>query len=546
MHLIFNRLSRFGLALFFLLLSLSSCFTSPSSVRKSTEKTCLNLSLSSNVRSLNPGIGIDGASAVVIKMLFEGLVYRDAEGHIQPALAREYTISQDRKTYTFYLKNSDWSNGLPVTAYDFEYAWKKVIGRHQESRSTAVHHFYIIKNVARYLREECSLDEVGVRAIDEKILEVELQNPVPYFLEAIATGSFFPICKVVDEKNPNWALESGEGFVCNGPFRLDLHKFDNELILEKNPRFWDARDVRLEEVKICIVKDSMTSLHLFEKGEIDWIGRPLGKLPLDALDQLKKEKKLTILPCLGIYWYLFNTEKFPFHNKNIRLAFAYALHRKEIAEYVLQAGEKPAMGILPEPFGFQTQPYFEDHNVEKARELLAKGLKELGISLEEFPEITLSFNEDETHRKVASTIREQLYKGLGITICLRPLEWGVHFSSLVHGDFALGGFAWHSWMRDPIYTFQSFLNKTDGINMSRWEHSGYQRLIARSEEEADPIARREILHQAEQVLMEELPILPIYFTTIAFAKSKRLAGEWISELCLVDFRYAYFLEQASY
>jgi oligopeptide transport system substrate-binding protein len=515
----------------------------PRAQKTQKDSNQLKLCLSSQVRSLDPNLGIDGSSTLIIKMLFEGLTYRDENGNIVPGAAQGYTISEDKKTYTFYLRSCNWTNGMPVTAYDFEYAWKKVIDHNQKFRSTAIHNFYLIKNVTQYLKGKCTLEDVGICALDEKTFQVILNHPVPYFLEAVSTSSFFPICKYVDEHNPNWAMQDGAHFVSNGPFILKKHKYDDKICLKKNPLFWDAKNVCLDGIKVYVIGDPMTRLSLFEKGEIDWVGKPFGRLPLEACVQLKNEKKLTILPALGIYWYIFNTEKIPFNNKKMRQAFAYALNRKEITEYILQEGERPAMGIFPYEYGFQTNPYFEDHDVAKARELFDQALSELHLKREDLPSLTISYNLDAIHAKVAEVVCQQLYDSLGLKIKLKPAEFGVHFNGLVEGDFWLGGCGWHSWLRDPIYTLQAFVNKKDGINMSRWENQQYQRLIAMSEEETNAKARVELLHEAEKLLIDELPVIPLYFNSISFAKSKRLKGEIISELYLVDFRHAYFDEE---
>ena len=500
----------------------------------------LFLCISSDVSSLDPRYGSDATSSQVIKMLFEGLMCADADGKIAPAIADSFEISSDKKTYIFHLRECQWSNGIDITAYDFEYSWKSVIDIHEKKMSTLVHNFYILKNVSKYLKAECPLDQVGVHALDARTLKVELENPIPYFLEALTNTWFFPVCKVTDQAVPKWSTHVGKPFVCSGPFHLKEHKIDHKILVEKNPLFWNADRVLLKTTSISVIKDAMTRLCLFERGRIDWIGKPLSGLPLDACAILRKENKIHLAPSLGVYWYFFNTDRFPFTNKHMRLAFAYSVNRNEITEYMLQSDEKPAHSILPSVYGLGGEKFLEEDPVAKARFYLELGLKELGLKKENLPELTLSYNTDEIHQNVAQIIQQQIFAVLGIKIKLRHVDWRVHYNNLIHGDFCMGGMMWHSWVRDPIYILQTFRDKDDGINMARWQNEKYRELLLSSEREIDFDRRKRILCQAHELLMEEMPVIPIYFTSIAYAKSDILHNPTVLENSILDFRYAYF------
>lgn len=534
-------------ALMGLLVLLFSCQNTKDkakSLLSGSEPKKLSLCISSDVSSLDPRYGVDATSSQIIKMLFEGLMYVDVKGHVAHAIAHSHKISSNKKIYTFHLRPCQWSNGMDITAYDFEYTWKSVICANQKYRSMAAHHFYIIKNVSKFLKSECSLDEVGIRALDARTFQVELEEAVPYFLESITNTWFFPICKFTDQTNGHWARESGKGFVCSGPFHLKRHRHNNEIFMEKNPLFWDAENVALHRVSVSVVKDTMTRLCLFEKGRINWVGRPLSGLPLDACAILKKENKITLSPSLGLYWYFFNTERFPFTNKKMRQAFSYALNRGEITDYILQAGEEPATTVLPSAYGL-TESAFKDNNKEKAKELFASALSELGIKKENLPELTISYNTDETHQNVAQAIQHQLYSVLGVKVKLRHTEWKVHYSNLMQGDYCIGGMMWHSWVRDPIYILQTFRSKDDGINLSRWQNDQYQKTLAASDRETNETQRRKLLAVAQSILMEEMPVMPIYFTSTAYGKSENLRNVNVLESSMLDVRHAYFEERSS-
>ncbi|MBI2742655.1 MAG: peptide ABC transporter substrate-binding protein [Chlamydiales bacterium] len=505
-------------------------------VSKMEQAKLLPISFGTEIRSLDPRIGIDDKSQLVIKMLFEGLMTFDLQGKLVPSLAKSYKISGNMKTYTFTLRDCNWSNGEPITAYDFEYSWKRAIT--DTSKSLSIQNFYPIKNVRGFLKKEKSAEELGIRAVDAKTFVVELEHPTAYFLEAVATSSFFPINASLDQKNPDWINEVGPSFISSGPFTLEKHKQNDELVLIKNPAYWDQKNVNLPGIRIAIVKDPTTELSMFEKGQLAWVGKPLSRLPLDAIPSLKTRKELTSVPSMGVYWYFINTEAFPFTNKKIRKAFAYAINRKEITDHILQTGEEPALGVLPKNLGIHPSEHFSDNNLEEARTLLAEGLKELGITKEELGPIVLSYNSSEYHQQTALVVQEQWQKALGIEIKLQQEEWKVHYQNLVSGNYQLGGMGWNSWLRDPIYIMQTFRIRGDGINMSRWESPTYQRLLDEAEVEPDAQKRLHIFFQAEKLLMDEMPVIPIYFTSICYSKKSQLKNVYVSELNQLDFKWA--------
>ena len=530
----------FFLTFSILIFLISACHNDVLRPNKAKDK--LSLCISSDVTSLDPRYGLDGTSAIVIKMLFEGLTYIDASGKVVPGIAKSYEISADKKTYIFHLKDCRWSNGMDVTAYDFEYTWKSTINPHQKNRAVAVHNFYVLKNVEKYLRDECALHEIGIHSLDAKTLKVELENPIPYFLEAVTNSCFLPVCKFVDQTQAHWNRETGRKFVCNGPFHLKHHHCDNEVVLEKNPLFWNAEQVLLENISISIIKDTMARLYLFEKGELDWIGKPLSGLPPDACAILKKEDKISVSPSLASYWYFFNTERFPFTNEKMRLAFSYALNRKEVTDYMLQFNETPATSLVPKACGLLEEIYFEDNDPVKAQKLFKEALAEIGLKKENLPELSISYNSDEIHQNVAQIIQHQLFSVLGVKVKLKSMEWKVHYSNLVQGDFCIGGMMWQSWIRDPIYILQTFRSKFQGTNMARWESQQYQNVLNASDQEMDSVKRKDLLSIAQRIIMKEMPVMPVYFTSIAYAKSKNLQNVIVLESSQVDFRYAYFEE----
>jgi oligopeptide transport system substrate-binding protein len=506
--------------------------STPSSAQKAPNGRFLRLSFQSDPRSLDPRIGIDFPSSLAVKMLFEGLMRIGQDGKIEPALAESYEISDDHKIYTFHLRPCIWSNGDEITAYDFEYSWKKVVEPGGEN--LGAQNFYPIKNAKAIIQGKKSIDSVGIRALDEKTLQVELIHPTPYFLEVLASPSYFPVNSKVDRATPNWANQEGKAFVCNGPFFLAKHRVEDEIVVEKNPYYWDADSVKLPGISIAIL-DSLTQLNLFEKNQLDWLGKPLSKMPVDVGETLNVEYSQTI----GIYWYFINVNSFPFQNKKIRQAFAYAINRKEITDHVLDGGETPAMALLPDLIATQISPFFKDHDTDKALKLFHEGLDELGITKEDVPEITINYTAVPIHQRVAETLQQQLKQTFHLNIKLEQQEWKVHYGKLQKGNYQIGGMAWQSWLRDPIYIMQTFRDRSDGVNMSKWENKRYQSLLNAAECEIDQNKRKMLFNKAESLILDEMPVIPLYFTTIAYCKNPKLKNVHLSELYEVDFRWAY-------
>lgn len=498
----------------------------------------LNISFKNETRSLDPRFGIDFPSVFAIKMLFEGLMYLDLDGKIKPSVAKSYTLSKDQKVYTFYLRQTSWTNGDPVTAFDFEYSWKSVVD--PKTRTIGSYNFYPIKNVRAIVTGKMPIESMGVHALDNWTLRVELEHPTPYFLEMLASGTFMPVNSRIDRERPNWAHDGLAPFVCNGPFILEKNQIGNEIVVKKNPTYWRAEEVKLPGIRIAIVREPMTHLQLFEKGELDWAGKPVARMPLEAIDDLKKKGLVSFAPCLGVYWLFVNTQTIPFNNKKIRQAFAYAINREALTQHVLREEEMPATGLLPYTLSQQPNPYFEDDQGAKARALFDEALSEMGLTREDLPEITVNVSNEPIHIKTAEAIQQQWAKTLGVQVHIEHQDWKSHYGKLQSGDFQIGGMGWTSWLRDPIYILQTFRYKEDGVNMSRWEDPRYQQLLSASEEQIDPIKRKECFHLAEALLMEEMPVIPLYFTTISYMKNEQLEDVYVSELNEIDFRWAHF------
>jgi oligopeptide transport system substrate-binding protein len=499
------------------------------------EPQVLRMNLHSEPPTADPGIAEDTTSGAIILATFDGLTRIGDDDKPHEAIAEKIDVSPDLLTYTFHLRDAKWSNGDPVTAHDFEYAWKRALD--PKTASNYAYQLYYIKNGEKFNKGEIKdASQVGVKALDDKTLEVKLENPTPYFLELTAFRTYFPVNKKVVEANPKWANEAAT-HVGNGPFKIESWEHKSKLVLVKNENYWDKDAVKLDRIEFSMVEDENTELSMFENGELDWAGAPMSDLPTDARPALKQSGKMITEPIAGTYWYKFNTEKPPFNNVKIRKAFAYAINRQAIIDNITQADQKPAMGAVPPSMALKPDGYFKDNDVETAKKLLAEGMKELGIS--KLPPITLSYNTSEGHKKIAEAIQDQWKKSLGVEVKLENKEWKVYLEDLHQGKFQIGRMGWLGDFNDPINFLELYKDKDGGNNDTRWEHPKFKELLNKSAVEPDPEKRKAILAEAEAILMDEMPIAPIYFYTQSYVKKDYVKGVQLTGLGDVDWKWAY-------
>jgi oligopeptide transport system substrate-binding protein len=533
----------------------------------------LRLNLHSEPPTIDPRKATDTVSISVLKMCFEGLTRIDPTGQPIPAAAERIEISEDYKRYTFFLRDAKWSDGNPVTAYDFEKTWKEILDPAFPCEFAI--DLYLLKNGRAAKSQRCSLDEVGVRALEERTLQVDLEHPVPYFLSALSTHAFFATPHHITSQHPHWTQDH---YVGNGPFVLQQWRHHDSIIMIKNPHYWDKENIKLERIFYTLIEDETTELTMFENGELDWAGYPLSNLPTESLSSLSKKGSLQKYDIAGTYYYIFNTKEFPFTNVNIRKAFSLAINRRAIVENVTQMGQIPAMSLIPptmwknphEPiaklpapekenktwqqsgkiaeksdfagigsFAIGSHPYFHDNDIAEAKKLFALGLKELGITAEAFPPITLSYNTLVGHHKIAQAIQEQWHQAFGIRVKLENKEWKVFLDELRHHKFQVARMGGLANINDPSNFLDFYRYLSSSNNHSQWNNPKYSELLEEADLTIDADHRIRLLKQAEQVLMDDMPIAPIYFYTGVYVKKPYVKGIYLSELNDLDLKWAY-------
>ncbi len=500
-------------------------------------KQILRLNIHTEPPTLDARKATDTSSIGVIHMCFEGLLKRGRGGEIQPAIAQEVKISDDKKIYTFILRPAKWWDGKPVTARDFEMTWKTILD--PKFPSGFAHDLYVLKNGHEARMGNVPLEAVGVKALDARTLQVELEHPIPYFMDLVASHSFLAVPQHITSIDPKWADGSGPHFVGNGPYKLAKWKHHNFIRLEKNDQYWDQETVTLTEIDMSIIEDSTTELNMFEAGELDWAGYPLSQLPTDALQALSSNGRLQSYPLSGTYYYVFNTKVPPFDNLNLRKAFALAINRTAIIQNITQSDQTPATSLIP-PTIWKVDSYFRDNDVEEARRLFAIALKEMGCTPETLPRITLIYNSCENHHKIAQAIQEQWFQAFGIRVKLANKEWKVFLDELSHKQFQVARMGGIAGFNDPITFFDQY-KYPNSTNYTGWSNPQFTALLEKAERTAIPEEREKLMREAERIFISEMPIVPIYYYTGTYIKKNYVKGIELTEFSHGDFKFA-FLE----
>lgn len=467
----------------------------------------LHVNIPADPPTFDPRRGADIISSLFHVLLFDGLYRWTPDGRTVPSLAKRHDLSADRKVYTFYLKQATWSNGTMITAYDFERSWKAIL--HPAFPAANAHLLYPIVNAEKAKRGIVGLDEVGIESLDELTLRVTLEHPTPYFLELIAFCLFYP--------QPAWQQEQAvsSDMICSGPYCLKSWKSKNEIVLEKNSHYHKQDNVLIKRIQYSIINDEMTALYLFEKKELDILGYPLQSLPPDAIKDLQKRNVISTYPLASTTFCVFNVNKPPFNNINIRKAFSYAIDRGQIVTYITQLGELPALNMIPPILKKNHyEIFFEDATGEKALSYLKKGLEQLGLT--SLPEITYYYQANSTHQQVAEALQMQWKQRLGVNVKLEKIEHKILLDKLTKRDFIMAQSFWVAQYNDQMNLLERFKFKHNAKNYSGWENPLFIQLLEASILAENEVARFQVLEKAERLFIEEMPIAPLFHSNASY------------------------------
>jgi len=471
----------------------------------------LRYAVGAEPETIDPRKSTSLAASTVEAQLFEGLTAMDSDNKPISAMAERWVVSADGLKYVFYLRsNAKWSNGEPVTAQDFEYAWKSTLS--PELASSYAYQLFYLKNGEAYNTKKAGADQVGVKAVGDYVLEVTLEKPTPYFLSLTAFHTYYPVNKkaVTNEK---WASDP-KTIIGNGPFMMTNWVHDNKMEFVKNENYWDAAKVKMAKMDIILVDSNSTVLTMFENGQLDMAENA----PTTEIPRLLKEGKLKIFPFLATYYYTFNVSQPPFDNPKVRKAFSLAIDRQSIINRILQAEQKPALALVPnglpdisagEDFRDKGGNYFQDNDIAAAQKLLTEAGYPGGKGL---PPVTLLYNTSESHKMIAEAVQEMWKKNLGVTVQLSNQEWKVFLDNLDKRNYQVARDSWIGDYADAM-TFIDLFESDGGNNTPGYKNSTYDALVKTAKSTPDQASRIAAMHQAEQILLDDAVIAPIYFYT---------------------------------
>lgn len=478
------------------------------------------LSLSAHAATLNIHNGGDPTSLDPQKIsgdwenridgdIFEGLVTEDPKDNPIPGQAASWTISPDQKVYTFKLRDGiKWSDGQPVTAQDFVFAFQRLM----DPKTAAQYAYlqYTIHNAEKINKGEIKdLTQLGVKAIDDKTLEITLENPTPYFLNALMHYTAYPLPKhVVDAKGDAWVKV--ENIVTNGPYKPVEWVPGSHVSNVKNDQYYDAKDVKIDKVNFYTLEDQSAALKRYRAGEFDI----LTSFPADQYEWIQKNLpgQAHVVPFLGTYYYVMNATKPPFNDKRVRQALSMAVNREVIGPKILGTGELPMYSWVPPGtanYGTPAYVSWKDEPYKQKVEEAKKLLKEAGYGPDHPLKAQLRYNTNDNHKRIAVAIAA-MWKPLGVDIELYNTETKVHYDEMQRGQVEIGRAGWLADYNDPI-NFLNLLSTGVEMNYGRWSNKDYDALIKQGNEEIDLTKRAEIYKKAEQLALDDSAAIPIYY-----------------------------------
>lgn len=512
----------------------------------------LAVCLASEPQTIDPALNSAVDGAIMINHMFEGLVKRvdDGEGNAVTAPGQaeswEKVVNDDGTvTYTFTLRDGiKWSDGQPVTAGDFEYSWKRLA-----NPETAADYCYMIDMVQGYAAVadgSADPDTLGVKAIDDKTLEITLSYDCPYFEEIMAFPATFPVRQDMVEGNDEWTYDVST-YVGNGPYKMAEWSHNAYILAEKNENYYDYENLGPDTIRFTLLDDANAMLAAYNSGELDFIEN----FPTDEMANYLASGEITVADYLGTYYVCFNTEDEVFSDPLVREAFSLAIDRNYIVENVSQAGEVPATAYVPSGVNDAAGPSGDDFrtvggeyysvaaedyeaNCEKARELLAEAGYPNG---EGFPTVEYTYNTDDKHKAIAEALQNMWQEVLGVTVTLSNQDWNVFLESRKQGDYQIARNGWIADYNDPC-SFLDMWYTDGGNNDAQYSNPEYDAQIDAAKATSNQEERMAAFHAAEDILIEQDSVLaPIYFYTQPYMLADDIQGMYYTPLGYFFFGY---------
>lgn len=456
--------------------------------------------------------------------LYLGLTTEAADASIIPGTAESWTISPDGLVYTFKIRSdANWSDGTPVTAEDFVYAYRRIMDPKRAAKYASI--LYPIKNAEEVNSgKETDFTKIGAKAIDAKTLEITLKEPTPFFLELLTHYTSFAIPKHVVEKAGNDWVKPGT-HVSNGAYTLASYTPNDKIELVKNPKFYDASKVKIEKVVFFSNEDRSEMEKRFRAGEIDYVT----DINPARIDTLTKElpNELKIAPYLGLYYYTLNTKSGPTADPKVRKALSMVVDRDIITQKVAKAGEIPAYAVVPPGvanYGYALKADWADKKMPERVDAAKKLIADAGYGPGKPLKLELSYNTSEGHKNIAIAIQSMWKQTLGVEAELVNRDVKVHYNTLRDGGFQVGRAGWIADYNDA----QNFLflleTRTGSNNYGKFSNAEFDKLMIEAGTITDLKKRAEVMAKAERIGIDQDALLPIYFYVSKNLVSQKLKG----------------------
>lgn len=474
---------------------------------------------------LDPGVTSETYAGPIITNAFDGLVQLNQFGEPQASMAEKWEIKNDGKLYIFHLrKGLKWSNGDELTANDFVYSWKRVLTQKTAASYPAL--FYSIKGAEEFYKGTLGWEQVGIKAKDNSTLEVELSNPLPYFLQLAGFWAFYPVHQATVEAHTEDWHRKAETYISCGPFRVTALNFGESVVFEKNPYYWDADSVNIQKLTMRLIPEESTALMAMESKDVEGIY----SVPASEIPRLRlASKELYITPKLSTSYYLLNNKVKPLDDERVRKAFNLAIDRQKICDEVLQGGQKPAFAIVPYGLTFNGKDFREEGgsyglkataDVEQARTLLEEAGYPDGKG---FPKLTMKYWTSPSEKKVVETLQQMWKENLNVDIKIENSEFKVFFGEVQNLDYDIAALGWSADYPHPM-TFLEIFGTTSPNNNTNWGSKEYDDFIRQANEKTNVSLSVDAMHSAEDILMKGYHILPIYHRTNVYMISESVEG----------------------
>jgi oligopeptide transport system substrate-binding protein len=483
-------------------------------VRADQAKTLL-LHAGSEPRTLDPQMNQGIPEGKILACLFEGLVVDDPSDNTKqlPAAAESWEHNDELSLWTFHLrKNAHWSNGDPLTAQDFVFSYQRELT--PEVAAPFADFLFVLKGAEAFFKGKTrDFSTVGVKAIDPYTLQLDLSGPTPYLLSSLTNYFWYPVHQAtllrfgsISDRTSKWTLPGN--MVNNGPFILKTWRKNDVIELVKNPYYYDQSAVKLNGVNFYSIEDLNTADRAFRAGQLHLTNEvALPDVPAYRRDQ---PELIRIDPAYISYFYRLNVNQKPLDNPKVRMALNLAIDREALVTNLLRAKQGPATGLTPT--GLASYPALDliHYDPEKARQLLAEAGYPNGAG---FPSVlNILINTSESHRQIAEAIQQMWRQDLNISVGIENQEWKVYIDSMNRTHYSILRGGWGSGIADPIGFLQIWTTGNPN-NCTNWGSPAYDKLISQAAASADPVRRLGLLRQAETILLEAAPIIPIYWYT---------------------------------